>query len=192
MTITEIQTLLSSSGPQADPGIIRPTAAVALVLREHRGELSVLFIERATYQDDPWSGNLGFPGGKVEAMDTSERMTAERETREELGLNLTTARYLGRLADICGEQRPIRVSCFVYGLEKAPPLTLSNEIKDAFWVPLTTLAAPERQITAQVSFGGETHSRPAVLLPQTDKPVLWGLTYRMVQQFLQLLSAKRL
>ena len=41
-------------------------AAVALVLRAETDGLVMLFIERASLPDDPWSGDLGFPGGKVE------------------------------------------------------------------------------------------------------------------------------
>lgn len=159
-------------------------AAVALILREGGEGLEVLFIERASHDGDPWSGDLGFPGGKVEAGDAGPRETAERETREELGLDLAAARYLGRLADIAGAHVPIRVSCFVYGLAGNPPLATGGEVRDAFWVPLADLLDPGRHTTATVRFGGETFRRPAIVLPVVRKPVLWGITYRLIMQFL--------
>jgi hypothetical protein len=61
-------------------------AAVALILRTGSCGLEMLFIERALRADDPWSGDLGFPGGKVEAGERDPRLTAERETMEEIAL----------------------------------------------------------------------------------------------------------
>lgn len=159
-------------------------AAVALVLREGGRGLEVLFIERASHDGDPWSGDLGFPGGKVESGDAGPREAAERETREELGLDLAAARYLGRLGDIAGAHLPVRVSCFVYGLAGKPPLAPGSEVRDAFWVPLADLRDPERHTAATVRFGGETFERPAILVPVAGKPVLWGITYRLIMQFL--------
>ena len=53
-------------------------AAVALILRTGANGPEVLFIERAASADDPWSGDLGFPGGKMEKEDRDPRQTAER------------------------------------------------------------------------------------------------------------------
>jgi hypothetical protein len=63
---------------------------------------------------------------------------------------------------------------------------LSNEIADAFWVPLAVLRDPARQITAEVIFAAASQHVPAILLPQPGKPVLWGLTYRLLQHFFSL------
>jgi 8-oxo-dGTP pyrophosphatase MutT (NUDIX family) len=159
-------------------------AAVALILREGGEGLEVLFIERASRDGDPWSGDLGFPGGKIEPGDAGPREAAERETREELGLDLAAARYLGRLADIAGAHVPIRVSCFVYGLTGNSPLMPGGEVRDAFWVSVGDLRDPDRHTDAAVRFGGETFERPAIVLPVEGKPVLWGITYRLIMQFL--------
>jgi 8-oxo-dGTP pyrophosphatase MutT (NUDIX family) len=112
-------------------------AAVALILRQVPSGMQVLFIERASHDNDPWSGHIGFPGGKVEGIDQNPRMAAERETREEIGLDLREARRLGRLSEVAGATLPIRVSCFVYGIDRAGPLQLNEEVKDVFWVPLS-------------------------------------------------------
>ena len=71
----------------------RSHAAVALILREGKAGPEILFIVRAKRDGDPWSGDLGFPGGRVEACDKEPRLTAERETLEEIGLDLTEGRY---------------------------------------------------------------------------------------------------
>ncbi|RNC71872.1 MAG: CoA pyrophosphatase [Desulfuromonadales bacterium] len=163
-------------------------ASVAFVLRDGEAGMEVLFIERASRDGDPWSGDLGFPGGRVEDGDGDPRRTAERETLEELGLDLSSARCLGRLSDIVGAHLPVHVACFVYGVGEVQEFRLSDEVRDVFWVPLAELAAPERQVTAAVRFGGEDFERPAISLPVEGKPVLWGITYRLVMQFLKVLA----
>jgi 8-oxo-dGTP pyrophosphatase MutT (NUDIX family) len=166
-------------------------AAVALVLRAGAHGLDALFIERAPHAGDPWSGDIGFPGGKVEAGDSGTRQTAERETMEEIGLDLLGGCYLGRLSDIAGAHLPVLVSCHAYRVEKLPLFVLNHEVRDLFWVSLADLNAPEHRIIAPVRFGGELLDRPAIRLPQPGKPVLWGITYRIVMEFLALFGEER-
>ncbi len=148
----------------------------------------MLFIERAAHERDPWSGDLAFPGGKIEADDASLRQAAERETREEIGLDLRSARYLGQLSDVSGASLPVRVSCFVYGIGEARPFNLSGEVRDAFWVPLMELVNLEQRVEGSVSFDKRAHGHPAIRLSPPGKPLLWGLTYRLVVQFLDLIA----
>jgi 8-oxo-dGTP pyrophosphatase MutT (NUDIX family) len=165
----------------------RTRAAVALILRELPGDLEVLFIERATHSLDPWSGHLAFPGGKVEAGEQA-RQAAERETREEIGLDLEREQYLGRMSDIVGANLPVRVSCFAYGIN-TPGLepVVNDEVRDVFWVRLSELRNAERHKISMVGFSGRSLEVPAIILPQPGKPVLWGITYRLVMQFLEIL-----
>ena len=187
-TYDDLEKLLHRNRAASLPPDSRTPAAVALILRIHCGTLEVLFVERATCHDDPWSGDLGFPGGKIETGDASTRRAAERETLEEIGIDLTAARFLGRLGEIVGAHLPVRVSCFVYGLRHPVSLTLQHEIRRAFWVPLDTLRDPERHLEAPVNFGGESLLRPAIRILEPGRTVLWGLTYRLVCQFLDLLG----
>lgn len=187
-TTADIARILAGRRPTLLAAAGHTRAAVALILLPGKDGLEVLFIERAAHDGDPWSGDLGFPGGKVEEGDRAPRQTAMRESREEIGLDLGSARYLGRLSDVAGAHLPVQVACFVFGVSDPPPLVLNREIRDAFWVPLADLADPARHVTAPVRFGGETLKRPAIILPTPGKPVLWGLTYRLVMQFLELLG----
>lgn len=183
-----INRLLAGQRLEQPPVDSRVPAAVAMILRQAPGGLEMLFIERAAHENDPWSGNLAFPGGKVEAGE-EPRQAAERETLEEIGLDLGTARYLGRLADISTTNLPVRVSCFVYGLtvtDIAP--VLNDEVGDVFWIGLDDLLAVERHVTTMVSFADKEFEVPAIRLPQPGKPLLWGLTYRLVMQFLEIHS----
>ncbi len=191
ITLAEIKWALDGREPGLFTGGQATHAAVALILREEQAGPSMLFIERARHDSDPWSGNLGFPGGKVEKSDGDARIAAERETLEEIGLDLGGARLLGRLSDIAGAHLPIWISCFVYGVGSIGPLHLSEEVGDAFWVPLDELFDPARHGEFTVRFDGRTLVRPGIRLSQPGKPVLWGITYRLVMQFREILPANK-
>ena len=186
-TLCDIEHVLAGYEPvHLESNSITP-AAVAMILRREPAGMQMLFIERAAHDNDPWSGNVGFPGGKIEKDDGSPQHAAERETLEEIGLDLRNAHYLGRLSDIAGAHLPVKISCFVYGTGHAGPFQLSEEVRDVFWVSLEELRNPARHVEAPVRFNGSTLIRPAILLPQPGKPMLWGITYRLVMEILDLL-----
>lgn len=162
-------------------------AAVAIILRENGCGHELLFIERARHPDDPWSGDIGFPGGRRDKRDKDLRQTAERETWEEVGINLgVAAAYLGRLSDVEGANLPVRVACFVYGVIRPVEMVFSHEVHDAFWFGLEELWSPHRQLpAAAVRFGDRPLTAPAIRL-HPSRPLLWGITYRLVRQFRQI------
>jgi 8-oxo-dGTP pyrophosphatase MutT (NUDIX family) len=164
----------------------RRRAAVALVVCDARSGPEVLFIERTEHDRDPWSGHLAFPGGRVDPTDQGPRQAAERETLEEVGVDLARAAYLGRLDDLRGAHLPVVVSCFVFGVRHRPELRLDpREVADAFWFPLEGLLDPRRRREETFRFRGEDRTYPALQLLGEGRPVLWGITYRLTLSFLE-------
>ena len=164
------------------------TAAIALILLERDGQLEALLIERALREGDPWSGHMALPGGHAEATDFDLAATAERETLEEVGLDLHRAgERLGQLSD-CAPVRgvPIAVRPFVYLLVEHPQLRASTEVRQALWVPLAPLQAGKRRTTFALSRSGQTLEFPAW---DVDGRVVWGLTYRVLDEFFNRLNA---
>lgn len=167
---------LGARAPQRLPCDVR--AAVA-VLFDRTSEPSLLFIRRAEHPADPWSGHVAFPGGKHDEGDRDLRATAQRETREEIGLDLANADYLGQLDDLHTNISAFVVSGFAYAVPTPPTLHLSEEVEDCFWVPLSHLTQPERP--THLTFDGREF--PALSLGP-HRPLLWGITYRFVEQVL--------
>ena len=163
-------------------------AAVALILRGYGTDVEMLMVRRAEHDGDPWSGDLGFPGGKVDFDDASPRTTAERETLEEIGLALPERTYLGRLNDISGAYVPVNIACFVYHLDQPGAFALNAEITHTWWIPLSRFLEPERHRYVTFTYRNKHRARPVIDLVEPDFPFLWGITYRLVEQFFELIG----
>ena len=183
--LTGIGRRMASHRPRIWSGDDKVPAAVAAILCEQAGQACLLFIERAEFAGDPWSGHIAFPGGRLEPDDGQARAAAERETLEEVGLDLSVATYLGRLDDLTGEALPVAVAGFVYRVELPAVLQLSSEVSQAFWVPLIRLVEPARQVEHTCSADGGAGVSPAIDLLGPGRPLLWGITYRFVAQLLR-------
>ena len=167
----------------------RTRAAVAMILHQGAAGVELVFIQRAPHDLDPWSGHIAFPGGKLEEGE-HECQAACRETLEETGIDLEQWRYLGRLSDIIGTNLPVRVSCCLFAVDRlAVRPVLNEEVSDLFWISLADLRDPARHQTSMVAFGNRRMEVPAIILPVADKPVLWGITYRLVMQFISVLES---
>jgi 8-oxo-dGTP pyrophosphatase MutT (NUDIX family) len=163
-------------------------AAVALILREAPArELEMLLIKRATWEGDPWSGHVALPGGRQEHGDDSLAATAIRETREETGIDLGAhGRLMGELDELHPRTPvlpPIIISPFVFALGGEAHVVTSPEVAEAFWVPVEALRAPgvAREIELQLATGARR-----VQSLHHGEHVIWGLTERILRQFLSL------
>ena len=161
-------------------------ASVALVVRPAGGDLELLVIRRATREGDPWSGHMAFPGGRRDPDDRSAQETAERETREEVGIDLARqGRLLGRLEDVGPRAGPIPIiiSPFVFAADRGVAVEPNHEVDAAFWVPIPALTAPGAAIEyLHVLAHGEELRFPAIAY-QSD--VIWGLTHQIMTDFLR-------
>lgn len=163
-----------------------PRAAVALVLREATAAgLELLFILRAEHERDPWSGHVGFPGGRAEPEDESLQATAVRETLEETGLDLRReAEPLGGLDEVraLARGRPVDlvIAPFVFHLLRPAEGRPSHEVVSLHWLPLQALLDPAWRSTLDYRHREATVELPCIRLGGL---VIWGLTYRMFESF---------
>jgi 8-oxo-dGTP pyrophosphatase MutT (NUDIX family) len=165
-------------------------AAIALVLRPHDDDaLELLLIKRAEFEGDPWSGHVAFPGGRSEPGDISLEQTALRETWEETGIDLSRdGVVLGQLDDLgprTPSLPPILVRPYVTLVQPDVAVTPSDEVALAFWVPLPALMHPGATVESMVTARGATFRVPSYL---HDGHVVWGLTERILRQFLDLVG----
>ena len=145
----------------------------------------LLFVKRAEYAGDPWSGHVAFPGGRHEPGDATLWETAVRETREETGLDLARdGRLLGTLDEL-HPRTPLLPSIVVrpYVVVAAPgaPLALSDELQAAFWVPVARFGEAGVAGTSEVEARGTTLTVPSFV---HAGHTIWGMTERILQQLL--------
>ena len=167
------------------PDPLSSRAAVAMILRDGTSGIEVLFIRRAEHPQDPWSGQMAFPGGRAEPGDADLRATAVRETREEIGVDLAeAAEYLGALDEVqaVARMRPMNLSIapFVFRLRESFEPVLSGEVRSLHWLPLDDLLGTARRSTMDYAHQGESMQFPCLRI---DEVVIWGLTYRMFMGF---------
>ena len=157
-------------------------AVVAVLLQEETSsDLNLLLIHRAERIDDPWSGQIGLPGGRITRSDPSARAALRREVSEEVGLDLDKeGAELGTLSLGSPMRRlEMKVQPWVYGLLHRPEIRTGPEVQEAFWVSLARL--PSLRTTTEIEIRGTHRSVEAFLV---DGRVVWGFTHRVLEELL--------
>jgi 8-oxo-dGTP pyrophosphatase MutT (NUDIX family) len=182
MDIATIRRRLRDHDPQRLVDQAARQAAVAAILREGAQGAEVLLIRRADHPDDPWSGHMAFPGGRMDPGDRDLLATARRETLEEIGLDLGEAEPLGHVDDLHavarGRRLDLAIRPYVFAIDEAPPLVPNYEVAEAVWSPLGPMARGEVDTTRPWREGSATYAMPAY---DVGGRIVWGLTYRMLR-----------
>ena len=183
--LTRLKERLAHRHPSTteDPSLI--WAAVAVVIAPDPD--AILLIRRADRLGDPWSGHMALPGGRREPADSDLLATAIRETREEVGIALTTEHLLGSLDDVVPRTPalpPVAVRPFAFLPPVRPSLALNPEVAAAQWVTIDDLLQPGGYHLASLEVAGQRREVQAYRL---DDAIVWGMTERILSGVLQLL-----
>jgi 8-oxo-dGTP pyrophosphatase MutT (NUDIX family) len=179
-----IKAALSSRRPLRSGDAGAGEASVALILAPG---MQALFIKRAKQEKDPWSGQVGLPGGHKEPQDADLLHTALRETWEETGIRLAPQDLLGELADLRPDWQglpSLNIRPFVFGITGRPRLKTNAEVQSAFWVGLDSLQGSEKRIRTR---------KGLVRVPvyKAGRHVIWGITRRILAAFLAEITPSR-
>ncbi|MBT7625431.1 MAG: CoA pyrophosphatase [Proteobacteria bacterium] len=192
MSLLSLEVLRAALDAQKlDRRVFEPNAthaSVAMILTRRDGDLEVCFIRRAEREGDPWSGQVAFPGGRASPLDKSPAHVAERETSEEVGLDINESERIGSLPQRVIERKDLKgnltLSPIVYYIEskkaeKAIALQKA-EVAHVFWVPLSHLFNEDFVTEIEYPMGGQLRNFPGIT---HYGEVIWGLTLRVLQSF---------
>jgi 8-oxo-dGTP pyrophosphatase MutT (NUDIX family) len=186
MTLDEIRGRLAAYAPSRVDDARAARAAVALVLRPAAGDTELLVIRRAIRPGDPWSGQVGLPGGRRQAGDVDLLATALRETREEVQIDVPAhGEVLGTLDDLyaVARLRPLDlvvrpVVCVLH--RPVEPVRDAAEVADTAWVPLAPLRSGAARSVYRRTLDGAEQVYPAF---RHGDYTIWGVTYAILQRF---------
>lgn len=152
-----------------------------MILR-NEANLEVLLIKRAEKTGDPWSGQIAFPGGKMQPDDRTVKYTAMRETLEEVGIDLNkVADFLGYGTLTTTHTGNMDVVPTVFMMKDAAEARTNEEVASYKWVELGDLLSPKATTSYQLSTPGGALELPAY---EVGDYVVWGLTYRILNSLL--------
>lgn len=132
---------------------------------------------------------MAFPGGHTEPLDADSRATAIRETLEEVGLRLTNSEHLGALPALPAMARGVPtgtlITPHVFAVPERRPLSPNvEEVAETYWAPMGPMARGEWDAIKVLDHEGQRLSLPAIAV---EGNLVWGLTHRMLREFLALL-----
>ena len=173
--------------------LMPPTAAPLLTRDDHAGwrqaavliplilqpdGLQLLLTRRSPHlRHHP--GQISFPGGRRDPLDTSLQHTALRETHEELGIAPSMVQLLGQLS-VHATHSQFLITPYLGVLRQMPELQpAAGEVAEAFTLPLAPLLQTaaygrwllKRQGQTQEVFGVQLQGR-----------LIWGATAHMLWQ----------
>ncbi|CUF93504.1 NUDIX hydrolase, putative [Bodo saltans] len=152
-------------GMSADDVVRRLEQNVDIANLDRPSDIRLLFVKRALFTSDRWSGQVALPGGARDPEDADDKATLRRETYHELGIPLDSPDFilLGRLEDYQPRSRVLTDFDEVNGAVQArfvylhigdltPSVTLSRiEIEAVRWCPLRILTNPKSIDPARVN-----------------------------------------
>ncbi len=154
------------------------------MLRPAADDLELLLMRRAAREGDPWSGQIGLPGGRFDVSDASLEHTALRETFEEVGIDLRRdGAVLGQLDELRPRTPvlpPIIVRPFVCALHGEARIVTNHEVAELRWVRLGLLFHPETRVRTSVRVRDIQMKVDAY---QLGDFTVWGMTERILATF---------
>lgn len=182
-----VRPLSDCQGPDAANPQGGVPSAVLVPLVDRDGGFTILLTRRTEHLHNH-GGQICFPGGRVDAGDTSPAATALRETAEEVGLPAEAIDVIGCLDPY------LTVTGFlvtpVIGVVRPPfELTLdADEVAAVFELPLAFVLDPGNHQQLSPSRGGSSHTTYA--MPYQGH-YIWGATAAMLMNLYRILAATR-
>lgn len=129
------------------------------------------------------AGEISFPGGTWKQDDYDLLETALRETREEIGLDVSRQQIIGQLKSVTTLNSGFTITPFVSITQNIPKLEPNSEIETILHIPMLSLFKTieddkdnaHKSIQEMYTFRYQNH-------------LVWGASARMIKQMMIVLS----
>lgn len=154
-------------------------AAVLIALVRRAAGLSVLYTERSS-ELRAHSGQISFPGGRIDPTDADAADAALREATEEVDLIRREARVLGYMPRYFTGTNYLITPVVALVEPSRPFVPNPAEVRSVFEVPLERLMRDENYGTFRVRRGEREHSTWQI---QHGDLTIWGITANLTRRF---------
>ncbi len=157
----------------------RLSSVLILLYPDKQHDLCTIFIERPL-DNSIHSGQIAFPGGKMDDTDADAAHTALRETEEEIGISQSDVTLIGTLSQLFIPASNFLVIPYV-GMMQTIPRFMPNpeEVRSLIPVHMVTLLSLEKsEKQFPTSYGN-------LMAPyyDLDGHAIWGATAMMISEF---------
>jgi 8-oxo-dGTP pyrophosphatase MutT (NUDIX family) len=158
-------------------------ACVLVLLFPKNDDWHFTLIQRMPHEKDSHSGQISFPGGRLEDDDESLLAGALREAEEEVGVPREDINVLGRLTELYIPVSNFLVHPFVGFLETPPEFVPQpSEVDAILEVSVAELNKMKNKKTREIS-GGKNIVLKNVPYFDFGGKVVWGATAMMLSEF---------
>ncbi|WP_161796868.1 CoA pyrophosphatase [Devosia soli] len=156
----------------------KPAAVLIGLVRRPEGH-TVLYTERSPDLRSH-SGQVAFPGGKIDAEDSDAGAAALREANEEVGLLPAEARIIGYMETYFTGSNYL-ITPVVAEIDPSGPFVPNpGEVHSVFEVPLQRILDSKSYGHFRISRGGKEHSTWQI---DHDGHTIWGITANLTRKF---------
>lgn len=161
-------------------------AAVSVIIYSPVNVLPQIILIKRTDYNGPHSGQISFPGGKVDKADITLYETAVRECHEEIGIKLKTSELLGSLTPLNIQVSGFDVTPFVFYIDEKKDFLL-NRHEVRYLVPCYLTVLLDKKKSKNTRLHVKEHE---ILAPYFDieNEIVWGATSMILAELKEILT----
>ena len=163
----------------------KTAAVLALFYPNQKNNVSLLLTKRANY-NGTHSGQISFPGGKVEKSDLNLKETALRETFEEVGVLQEKIDIVREITEVYIPPSNFSVTPYIGLLNNKPLFKVNSEVAKIIEIPFSDLLDDSR--LASISITNSYMKETSVPCFNFDGSIIWGATAMILSEIKELLK----
>lgn len=169
---------------ESETSQVKPSGVLVLLFPEG-GQIYLCLIKRpSTMTHHP--GQISFPGGKVEKDDLSAEMAALREAHEEVGIDPSYVKIIGKLSELYVEVSKFLIHPFIAWCDKKPDFIVNKaEVDELILLPINELVTNETILETDMD---TITGRLRIRYYPFNSQIIWGATAMILSELIEILK----